>query len=367
MFVSTVEKEPDLLSLIDTLQVQKGTDLHLMVGRHPIVSVDGKMATVNAPVLTQERLMAYRQSLSSGNEEMLTAYDKRGNVDFAFSLREDKRRFRCNICKTRGEPHITIRRLPHIIPPTAELGVPPEFVRLMGRPKGLMLTTGATGTGKTTTQASMISERLTKVAEKVVIIEDPTEYVIEHGRGLVVQREVGIDVPTFLDGVQNALRQTPRMIVIGEIRDNETMRAALTAAETGHIVLGSLHTASAYETISRIVDGFPGIEKEGVRAQLAASLLGVLSQRLLKRVGGGRVAAFEVMIANAAIKNHIRQANDYRIRDSISQGKAEGMRLLEQHLAELIRGNLISREDGIACANDPQSLSGLVPVQFDDD
>ena len=367
MFLShAVEHEPDLVRLISALQEQGGTDLHLKVGKFPVISIDGKMVNVNTPKLTSERLGSYRMSLSAGNQEMEVAYDKTGNVDFAFSFKEDQRRFRANICKTRGETHITIRRLPHIIPSNAQLGIPQEVVRLLNRPKGLILITGATGTGKTTTLASLIQERLSKIPEKAVIIEDPTEYVIEDGVGVVIQREVGIDVPSFLDGVMNALRQTPRMIVIGEIRDNTTMRAALTAAETGHIVLGSLHTASAYDTISRIVDSFPGNEKDSVRAQLAASLLGIVSQRLLRKISGGRVAAFEVLIANSAIQNHIRQANDYRIRDAISQGRNEGMRLLEQHLVDLVRKGVVERDAAIAAANDAKTLAGHLPQDLEE-
>jgi len=350
----------DMRSLL-TLAVEKNaSDVHLSVPRYPTLRILGELIPLpEMDALTPEDLDNILVVLMNKGQQKTFLQNK--ELDFAFSL-PDVGRFRVNAYYQRGTIAFAIRVLPAVIPSMEELGLPAVCKELAVKPRGMVLVTGATGYGKSTTLASMIEYLNQTVSRRVVTIEDPIEFVHTDNKCYIVQREVGSDTESFAEALRHALRQDPNVILLGEMRDLETIRVGLTAAETGHLVLCTLHTSSAAQTVERMIDIFPPEQQQQVRTQLALVLEGVLSQVLIPRADNtGRVAAFEVMLATNAIRSLIREAKTHEIPNYILLGRREGMCLLDQALAELVRQGTILRDDALARAHDPKNFSVSSP------
>jgi twitching motility protein PilT len=280
---------------------------------------------------------------------------RRRHVDFAFTWRE-LARIRGNAYYQRGSLAVAFRLLPLGIPTFDQLGLPEAIHKLLGRRQGLILVTGPTGCGKSTSQAAMIDHLNRSRPYHIITIEDPIEYVHKHRMSIVDQREVGVDTPTFADGLRAAFREDPDVVLIGEMRDLETIAAALTVAETGHLVVATLHTNDAPQAIDRIVDSFQGAQQQQVRVQLAGCLAGVIYQQLLPAQGGGRVAAFELLIANVAVRSMIKERKTDQLRSLLQTGVREGSQTLERSLNQLVRGGLITELDAKAHSLYPDEI-----------
>ena len=346
----------DINALLRLAVKSNASDVHLSVSRRPTLRIKGELRPVaELDVLTPEHMQDMFTVLTS--KEQRETFFKYKELDFAYSL-SDFGRFRVNAYFQRGTMALAIRVLQAVIPTMEELGLPAVCRDLVTKPRGLVLVTGATGTGKSTSLAAMIGYLNTTVSKRVVTIEDPIEFVHTDNKCYIVQREVGSDTHSFADALRHALRQDPDVILLGEMRDLETMRVGLTAAETGHLVLGTLHTPNAAQTIDRIIDIFPAQQQPQIRTQLALALEGVMSQVLLPRADGkGRVAAFEIMLATNAIRNLIREAKTHEIPNYILLGRQEGMCLMDRALAELVRKGLVLRDDALAKAINPKTFS----------
>jgi twitching motility protein PilT len=275
-----------------------------------------------------------------------------------------------SIYRDRGNVAMTLRQIPNELWSMDQLGVPPIFKTLITRPRGLVIVTGPTGSGKSTTLAAMVDYLNENFDHHIITIEDPIEFQHNHKKSTINQREVGVDVTSFSEAIRRALRQDPDIILVGEMRDLETIEAAITAAETGHIVFATLHTSSAAGTINRIIDVFPTNQQEQIRTQLASAIIGILCQQLLKKVGGGRVAAFESLVVTPGIANLIRENKIFRITSSIQTGSKHGMMLLDDNIFNLWREGLITKEDGLAKCNNAEELAQRFAVaergMFDD-
>jgi twitching motility protein PilT len=279
-----------------------------------------------------------------------------GGTDFGFAF-GDMARFRVSVFKQKGHHAIVLRQIPNKIMGFDQLGCPPTIAKLCHRPRGLILVTGPTGSGKTTTLAAMIDYINETVDHHIITIEDPVEFYHPHKKATVNQREVGVDVPNFAEAIRRSLRMDPDVILVGELRDLETIEAAITAAETGHIVFGTLHTTGAQGTVNRIIDVFPTNQQDQIRTQLSTAIIGVLSQALLPKIGGGRVAAYELLVVTPGIANLIRENKTFRITSAIQTGAKLGMVLLDDSLFNLWRDNKISIEDALAKSNNPDELA----------
>ncbi|MGD8397058.1 MAG: PilT/PilU family type 4a pilus ATPase, partial [Candidatus Eiseniibacteriota bacterium] len=278
-----------------------------------------------------------------------------GSTDFGVA-HPSGNRFRVSVFRQRGRFSAVARLIPSQLLSFEQIGLPESCRELLRRPRGLILVTGPTGSGKTTTLATMIDWINHNLDRHIVTIEDPIEYYHSHGRGLVTQREVGEDVPDFPEAMRRVLRQDPDVILLGEMRDLATISAAITAAETGHLVLGTLHTTGSARTVNRIIDAFPANQQEQIRAQLSVSLVAVISQVLLPKKGGGRIAAFEVMLMTPAIANLIRKNETAKIQSTIQTSRRMGMVTLDDYLLDLLRRDLITREVALDAAQDPKDL-----------
>ncbi len=330
----------DLLRL--TLD-EGSSDLHISVGSPPAIRLNGAMTKLDLPVLTAADTEEMVRGIAK--DQHMKALFENGGSDFALTFREDAR-FRISLFLQRGSVGMVARLIPNKIMEMEAIGLPPAVRELLETPRGLILVTGPTGSGKSTTLASMLNVINRKQRLHLVTIEDPIEYIHAHQRGLVNQREVGVDVPSFSEALKRVLRQDPDVILVGEMRDLETMESAITAAETGHLVFSTLHTTGAARTVDRIVDSFPAGQQEQIRIQLAGNLKAVLSQLLIPRKDGkGRVAAFELMINTPSIAALIRDNKTYRLSNDIQTGSKFGMVSLEQSLVDLYRRGLIDRED----------------------
>ncbi len=337
--------------LLHTAAKKKCSDIHLNVGRPPVLRINGMLRALNTPPLTPDDTFALMKSFAP--EAIQRELQERGSADFSFEFEEERVRFRVAVFQERGRVGIVLRTIPSDIMNLDDLGLPPQIKHVLHKPRGLFLVTGPTGSGKSTTLAAMI-EYLNRTRElHIITIEDPIEFYFEHNRSLITQREVGVDVPDFASAVRDALRQDPDVIFVGEMRDLETIHTAITAAETGHLVLATLHTNNASGTISRIIDAFPSNQQEQVRTQLASTLLAVVAQQLIPRADhSGMIAAFEVLITNSAIRNLIREKKEYRIDSFIQTGRDRGMVLLEDALQELYEQGKISKEEVINRSRD---------------
>ena len=333
---------------------QDASDIHIVVGRPPVLRIDGRLRSLETKVLTPDDTVALMKSITpERNQQEL---QEEGGTDFGFAF-GDKARFRVAIFKQRGNITVILRLIPTRIMSFEEIGLPKICAALCRRPRGLFLVTGPTGCGKTTTLASMINYINENFDRHIVTVEDPIEYYHDHKKSIINQREVGIDVPSFAEALRRVLRQDPDVILVGELRDLETIEAAIRAAETGHLVFSTLHTVSASGTITRIIDVFPVNQQEQIRTQLSINLIAVLSQSLCPLAAGkGRIAAYEFMVVTSAIANLIRENKSYRIDSNIQTGKKLGMQLLDEHLWQLYDIGKITLEEMLDKAREPGAI-----------
>ena len=341
----------DLLQLILD---EGGSDLHVAVGVPPTIRISGGMVNLDTDPLTGEDTEYLMRSVTSEDNQQRLRQE--GGVDFGFAF-GDQARFRVSVFKQKGHIGMVMRVIPNDKLTLEEIGLPMAIKDLLFRPRGLILVTGPTGSGKSTTLASMVNVINQERDSHIITVEDPIEFYHEHKRSVVTQREIGVDVPSFGEALRRALRQDPDVILVGEMRDLETIQAAVTAAETGHLVFGTLHTTGAAETIDRIVDAFPTNQQEQIRTQLAASVVAVISQVLMPRIDkGGRVAGFEIMISTPSVKALIRDGKTYRITSDIQTGAKYGMNTLDAHLMSLYTKGIISYGELITKCKDPQGV-----------
>ena len=343
----------NLCPLLALAVERQASDLHLSAGLAPLLRLHGELVATDAPPLAAEALHDGVAALLP--EPQRTAWAQGRDVDAACEL-PDLGRFRLNAFVHRRGPGAVLRRIAARIPTLAELGAPPLLAELALKPRGLVLVTGATGSGKSSTLAAMLAHLNATRASHVLTIEDPIEFIHPPGRCLVHQREVGVHVPSFDAALRAALREDPDVILLGELRDLDTIRLALTAAETGHLVLATLHTASAAKTVDRLVDVFPAGDKELIRAMLAESLLAVVSQALV-RAPHGRVAAHEVLVATPAVRHLIRENKVAQLYSVMQTGAAQGMQTLDQALAQLLRQRLVIPDEARRLARHPENMA----------
>jgi twitching motility protein PilT len=333
-------------TLIDLLALaisKKSSDLHINTGLPPQIRIDGKLVPVGDKALTPEDAQAICYECL--NQEQVMRFEQERSIDLSFGL-ETQARFRANIFWSLGTVAGAFRIIPYVIPEPAELGLPDLVVKITERPRGLVLVTGQTGSGKSTTLASLIEQINRRQADHIITIEDPIEYIYSQKKCVINQREIGADALSFPAALKYALRQDPDVVLIGEMRDLETIQAAITIAETGHLVFATLHTNNAVQTIDRIIDVFPPHQQNQVRTQLSFILEGVFSQQLLPRIGGGRSLAVEMLMPHPGIRNTIREGKTHQIGSQMQMGQTEsGMMTMDQSLAALVRKGLVEREE----------------------
>ena len=357
-------ERPALVPMEDLLRLvidENASDLHLSVGAPPAVRLNGKLLKLDLRPLSGDDTEILARAITS--DANLQKVNETGSVDFGFTFRESNR-FRVSVYRQKGFLGMALRLVPKKMLTLEEIGLPVAVRSLLTMPRGLILVTGPTGSGKSTTLASMLDVINSTTQHHLITIEDPIEYFHAHKQGIVNQREVGVDVPTFAEGLRRALRQDPDVILVGEMRDLETMETAITAAETGHLVFSTLHTTGASRTVDRIVDAFPSTQQEQIRTQISTNLKAVISQILLPRADGkGRVAAFEIMINTPSIAALIRDNKTFRIGNDILTGSKYGMVSLEASLVDLYLRGLITYEQVISKAQDPAAAQQLVGDQ----
>jgi len=348
----------DIKKLLKSVLAFKSSDLHLVVGSEPQIRIDKELRALNLPVLNAKDIEEMAYSLIEDKQKKI--FEEHNELDFSFELK-DVGRFRANYYRTIYGIGCAFRMIPLEVPTLDEYGNPPIFKELIKKEKGLILVTGPTGSGKSTTLASMLHEINLTERRHIITIEDPVEFVHKNIKSLFSQRDVGSNTDSFAAALKYALRQDPDVILIGEMRDAETIGAALTAAETGHLVFGTLHTNSAPGTINRIIDVFTGEEQAQVRAQLASSLVAVISQTLIPRIGSGKVATQEILITNPAVQNQIREDKVHQIYSQMQLNQQEtNMTTQAQQLVSLLQKKIISRENAIKNSNRPEELMKIL-------
>jgi twitching motility protein PilT len=346
-----------LQQFIQVLLEKKGSDLHITSGSPPQMRIDGSLVPMNFPSLTPADTKQLVYSIL--NDTQKHHFEEEKELDFSFSL-QGASRFRVNVFIQRGCVAAAIRVIPLEIQSFERLGLPKIIKDLCEKPRGLVLVTGQTGSGKSTTLAAMVDNINSETRSHIITIEDPIEYLHAHKKSLINQREVETDTKSFQSALKHILRQDPDVVLIGEMRDKETIEAALTIAETGHLTFATLHTNSCVQTIHRIIDVFPPGQQSQVRAQLSFILEGVISQQLLEKKGGGRCLALEILIPNSAIRNLIREDKVHQIYSSMQTGQEKnGMQTLNQSLFELVIRKYISREQALQQSNNSEELEGL--------
>ncbi len=343
----------DITELLAFSVKHKASDLHLSAGVPPMIRVDGDVRKINLPALEHRQVHSLVYDIM--NDHQRKELEENLEVDFSFEV-PNLARFRVNAFHQNRGVAAVFRTIPSLVLSLDELGAPDIFRQISEYPRGLVLVTGPTGSGKSTTLAAMVDYINESFHHHILTIEDPIEFVHENKRCLINQREVHRDTLGFSNALRSALREDPDIVLVGEMRDLETIRLALTAAETGHLVFGTLHTSSAAKTIDRIIDVFPGAEKDMVRSMLSESLRAVISQTLLKRVGGGRVAAHEIMIGIPAIRNLIREDKIAQMYSVIQTGMIHGMQTMDQCLKQLVNRGLVTAADAKIKAMDPNSI-----------
>jgi twitching motility protein PilT len=351
--------DPDLVAALNAVVALGASDLHITAKSHPMIRVDGSLEPApKTREWDEDKLRTVLHSIMS--EAQIATFDENLELDFAYRLSENSR-FRVNVYQQRNAMGAAFRLIPTKIKQLDELGVPDSISKFADLPRGLVLVTGPTGSGKSTTLAALIDLVNRTRADHVVTVEDPIEFMHTNKRSLINQREVGADTHSFTAALKHVLRQDPDVILIGELRDLETISVALTAAETGHLVFATLHTQSAAQTIDRVIDVFPPHQQGQIRAQLAATLQGVVCQTLVKHASGsGRVVATEVMITTPAISNLIREGKTYQITSALQAGKDLGMFTLDQHLAELVDVGKITHGAAMDKAHDIEGLAQMI-------
>ncbi len=344
--------------LLDTVVRTGASDLHLTVGRKPTLRLHGGLKNLDTKVLDGDDCVALMKQITP--EKAQQELQEEGSCDFGFAFGTEAR-FRVAIFRQRGDITLVLRLIPNELLTFEQIGLPTILKELIRRPRGLFIVTGPTGSGKTTSLATMIDYINTNLERHIVTAEDPIEYYHYHKKSIINQREVGNDVPSFSEALRRVLRADPDVILVGEMRDLETIEAAIQAAETGHLVFATLHTTGASGTINRVIDAFPTNQQEQVRVQLSTALISVLSQVLLRRVDrAGRVAAYEFLVVTPAVANLIRENKTFRIDSAIQTGRKFGMQLLDDHLWSLYERGMIAAEDMIDKGRDPNSLTQKV-------
>ncbi len=344
----------EMNELLSIVVERNASDLHLTVDSPPVLRIDGRLDVLDFQPLMADDTVELMKSITSAAQQQ--KIQERGGTDFGFAF-GDLARFRVSVFKQKGYIGLTLRLIPSKLLTFEKIGLPPTIKKLLYKPKGLVLVTGPTGCGKTTTLATMLDLINSERDCHIITVEDPIEYYHEHKKSLITQRELGVDVPSFSEAIIKSLRQDPDVILVGEMRDLATMEAAITAAETGHLVFATLHTTGAARTMDRIIDAFPMGQQAQLRTQLSTSILAVISQMLLSRASArGRIAAFEIMVATPAIQNLIRERKTYNIPSAIETGTKYGMKTLDQSLYELYNQGLIVYDEMMNLAYDAAAL-----------
>ena len=340
--------------VLETCIKQGASDIHFVTGRPPVLRLNGSLRSLETKVLNGDDTVGLMKSITPDRNQQ--ELQEEGTTDFGFAF-GDKGRFRVAVFRQRGELSLVLRLIPNELLTFEQIGLPKIIADLCLRPQGMFLVTGPTGSGKTTTLATMINYINETVDRHIVTVEDPIEYYQYHKKSIINQREVGIDVPTFSEALRRVLRQDPDVILVGELRDLETIEAAVRAAETGHLVFSTVHTTGCQGTITRIIDAFPVNQQEQIRVQLSTNLIAVLSQALCRKKGGkGRVAAYEFMVITSAIANLIRENKTFRINSAIQTGKKFAMQLMDDHLWQLYNNKLNDKEEMLNHAREPHEL-----------
>lgn len=348
------EYEQKLKDLLQMTATQNASDLHIAVGARPTLRIDGRLIPLEKePLITPD--LAQGLCFALMNDTQRARLEKDKQIDLAYGF-EDRARFRVNIFYQRGYIAAALRLIPAKIRTIEELGLPPILHDLAKLSQGFVLVVGPAGQGKSTTIAAMVDEINHNETDHIITIEDPIEYLFTQDRAIVSQREVEIDTPTFHEGLRSLLRQDPDVIMIGEMRDATSMGTAMTAAETGHLVFSTLHTNSASQTVDRIIDSFPGEQQGQITSQLAATLVAIISERLVPKIDGGRVPAYEIMLVNGAIRNLIRERKSYQIDLVIETSMQEGMLTLNRSLANLVRERVVTLESAEEYSINPSEL-----------
>jgi twitching motility protein PilT len=337
--------------LLETTVRRGASDLHLAVGKPPSLRLNGRIRELQTKALEPEDTMALMKAITP--ERIQQEFEEDGSGDFGFAYGEEAR-FRVSVFKQKGMCSMVLRKIPNKILTLEQIGLPKMAEQICRRPRGIFLVTGPTGSGKTTTLAAMINYINENFDRHIITMEEPIEYFHKHKKSIVVQREIGVDVPNFSEALRRALRQDPDVMLVGEMRDLATISAAITAAETGHLVFGTLHTSGAASTINRVIDAFPTDQQEQVRVQLAGNLIAVLSQALCPRIDtDGMLAAYEFMYVTPGIQNLIRENKSFRIDSEIQTGKRFGMQLLDDNLWMHFTAGRISPEETIDKSKNP--------------
>ncbi len=340
--------------LLQACVTQGGSDIHLVTGRPPVLRIDGRLRSLETKVLEPDDTVALMKSITPDRNQQ--ELQEEGGTDYGFAF-GDEARFRVSIFRQKGNISLVLRLIPTKIMSFDEIGLPAICAALCRRPRGMFLVTGPTGSGKTTTLACMVNYINENFDRHIITIEEPIEYYHSHKKSIINQREVGVDVPSFGEALRRILRMDPDVILVGELRDLETIESAVRAAETGHLVFSTLHTTSAAGTITRIIDVFPVNQQEQIRIQLSSNLIAVLSQALCPLAAGkGRIAAYEFMVVTPAIANLIRENKTYRIDSSIQTGKKLGMQLLDEHLWQLYDIGKITLDEMLVQSRQPGML-----------
>jgi twitching motility protein PilT len=340
--------------LLEACVKQGASDIHITVGQPPVFRLHGRMRKLETKVLDADDTVALMKSITP--DRCQRELQEQGTTDFGFAF-GDKARFRVSVGKQRGSIYMVLRQIPNDKMSPEELGLTDVITNLVLRPRGLFLVTGPTGSGKTTTLAGLVNYINEVRDHHIITVEDPIEFFHDHINSTINQREIGVDVPSFSEAIRRALRQDPDVILVGEMRDLETIEAAITAAETGHIVFGTLHTNSAQGTINRIIDAFPGNLQEQIRTQLSTAIIGILAQTLLPKVGGGRVAAYETLVVTPSIANLIRENKTFRINSAIQTGAKFGMQLMDDALYKHWVDGICILDDVLERAHNPDELA----------
>ncbi len=348
----------DMTSLFKTVVAHNASDLHLVMNSEPQVRIDGRLVPLNLPKLTGQEVQEICYSLLT--EKQKKEFEENLELDFAFNV-PNIGRFRANYYRTLDNVAAAFRIIPGQIPSIDDLGLPEIFKTIIQREKGLILVTGPTGSGKSTTLAAMLNEINEKEHKHIITIEDPVEFIHQNKKSLFSHRELGLDTKSYANALKYALREDPDVILIGEMRDQETIQAALTAAETGHLVFGTLHTNSAPGTINRIIDVFPGDSQPQIRAQLSTSLVAVISQALLPKIGGGRIAVHEILINNPAVANLIRENKIHQLYSQMQLNQQQtGMQTQTKVLQKLLLSRIIDKSTALKYSNKPDELMTFI-------
>ena len=357
--------EVDMLSMgtnridrfLAILPKRNGSDLHLSVGSPPIVRIDGDLERMRYRVLTEGDFYNLIGPITPAR--IWEAYQETGDVDFAYQMGKEAR-YRVNLFRQERGSAAVFRLIPSRVPTAEDLNLPAPIAALYAVQRGLILVTGPTGSGKSTSLAGILDRMNKRLANHVVTIEDPIEFVHTNDKSVFTQREIGPDVPSFAEGVKAAIREDPDCLLVGEMRDLETMRMALTAAETGLLVFATVHTNSAAKAVDRIIDAFPAAEQEQVRVVLAEVLRGVVAQQLLRKKAGGRVPSFEILLGSTALSNAIREGKTALINNMIATGKARGMISMDQSLTELVQSGAVDPDEALDRAIDKESFKKMI-------